>query len=94
MNNFKPLDERYFNKKSIANNEDMKVVVRATISGKKPNEWNSLKEEMNSTIADSDIAGMPKKKENFTASAFFQPEINAVAIVMPDLEKPGMMAND
>ena len=34
-----------------------------------------------------------KKKENFTASAFFQPEINAVAIVMPDLEKPGIMAN-
>ena len=68
-------------------------MIRATIRGGKRSEANSLKEEMNSTIVDSDIAGMPKKKENFTASAFFQPEINAVAIVMPDLEKPGIMAN-
>ena len=33
INNFKPFDEKYFNKKSIANNEDKNVVVRPTIRG-------------------------------------------------------------
>ena len=48
---------------------------------------------MNSTIADREIAGIPNRKENFAASALFQPDNNAVEIVIPDLEKPGITAN-
>ena len=42
-NNFKPLDEKYFNKKWIANNEERNVVIRPTIKGRKSNEENSFK---------------------------------------------------
>ena len=76
----------------MANNEDKNVVVRPTIRGKKLNDENSLKEEMNSTIAASDIAGMPKRKENFAASPLSQPVMRAVEIVTPDLETPGIIA--
>ena len=93
INNFKPFEEKYFNKKSIANKEDTNVVIRPTIKGGKLNEENSLKEEMNSTIAAIDIAGIPKRKENFAASPLSQPDIRAVEIVTPDLEKPGIIAN-
>ena len=93
INNFKPFEETYFNKKSIANNEDKNVVMRPTISGKKLNDLNSLKEEMNSTIAAREIAGMPKRKENLAASPLSQPDTRAVEIVTPDLETPGKMAN-
>ena len=93
MNNFKPLEEKYFNKKSIANNEDTNVVVRPTISGKKLNELNLLKEEKNSTRAARDIAGIPKRKENLAASPLSQPDTRAVEIVTPDLETPGIIAN-
>ena len=47
---------------------------------------------MNSTIAAREIAGIPKRKENFAASPFSQPDIKAVEIVMPDLETPGKIA--
>ena len=76
----------------IANKEDRKVAVRATISGKKLKEESSLKEEMNSTIAAMEIAGIPKIKENFAASFLSQPETRAVEIVTPDLETPGKIA--
>ena len=92
INNFKPFDERYFNKKSMANNEERNAVVRPTIRGKKLNVVNSLNEEINSTIAAIEIAGMPKRKENFAASFLSQPDIKAVEIVMPDLETPGTIA--
>ena len=68
------------------------MVIKPTIKGKKPNEVNSLKEEINSTIAARDIAGIPKRKENFAASTLSQPDINAVEIVTPDLETPGRTA--
>ena len=77
----------------MANNEDMNVVVRPTISGKKLDELNSLKEEMNSTIATRDMAGIPKRKENLAASPLSQPDTRAVEIVTPDLETPGIIAN-
>ena len=93
INIFNPFEEKYFNKKSIANKEDKNVVTRPTKSGRKPNEKNSLKEEINSTIAARVMAGMPKKKENFAASPLSQPDIRAVEIVTPDLEKPGITAN-
>ena len=88
------MEEKYFKKKSIANKEDTNVVKRPTIRGKKLNEENSLKEEMNSTIAAREIAGRPKRKENFIASRLSQPDIRAVEIVTPDREKPGKIAKD
>ena len=83
---------KYFNKKSIANNEDKNVVIRPIIRDKKLNDDNSLKEEVNSTIAARDIAGIPKRKENFAASLLSQPVKRAVEIVTPDLDTPGKMA--
>ena len=44
INTFKPFEEKYFNKKSIANNEDKKVETRPKIRGKNLNVDNSLKE--------------------------------------------------
>ena len=76
----------------IANREDKNVEVKPIISGKKLNEENSLREEMNSTIPAREIAGIPKRKENFAASALSHPEIRAVDIVTPDLETPGKIA--
>ena len=93
INIFNPFDERYFNKKSIANKEDKNVVIRPTIRGEKPNEKKSLKEEINSTIAAREIAGIPKRKENLAASPLSQPDIRALEIVTPDLETPGKIAN-
>ena len=63
------------------------------ISGKKLDKEYSLKQEMNSTIAAIEIAGIPKRKENFAASALSHPFIKAKEIVRPDLENPGKTAN-
>ena len=93
INNFKPFVEKYFNRKSIAINEDKNVEIRPTIRGYKLNEENSLKEVINSTIAAKDMAGMPKRKENFAASPLSQPDTKAVEIVIPDLDTPGIIAN-
>jgi len=87
------LEEKYFNKKSIANKDDKNVVIRPTKRGKKPNEKKLLNEEINSAIAARDIAGIPKRKENFAASPLSHPDISALDIVTPDLETPGKMAN-
>ena len=87
------MEEKYFNKKSIANKEEKNVVIRPTNRGKKPNEKKSLKEEINSIIAAREIAGIPKRKENFAASLFSHPDIKAQEIVTPDLETPGKIAN-
>ena len=92
INNFKPFEEKYFSTKLIANNEVKKVVVRPRVIGKKLNEENALKEEMNSTIAAKEMAGMPKRKENFAESILPQPYNRAVEIVTPDLETPGKIA--
>ena len=92
INIFNPFEEKYFNKKSIANNDDTNVVVSPKSRGKKLNEENSSKEEMSSTTAAIEIAGMPKMKENLAASTLSQPVTKAVEIVMPDLETPGKIA--
>ena len=47
---------------------------------------------MNSTKAAIEMAGIPKRKENFAASPLSQPDIRAVEIVTPDLEIPGKIA--
>ena len=47
---------------------------------------------MNSIIAAIEIAGIPKRKENFAASTLSQPESKGVERVTPDLEIPGKMA--
>ena len=44
MNNFKPFEETYFNRKSIANKEDKNVEIKPIIRDKKLNELISLKE--------------------------------------------------
>ena len=62
------------------------------IRGKKLNEENSLKDKMNSTIAANEIAGIPKRKENFAASFLPHPDTRAVEMVTPDLETPGKIA--
>ena len=94
INIFNPFEGKYFNKKSIANKEDKNAVVRPTIKGKKLNEENPLKYVMNSTTAAREIAGMPKRKENFAASPLSQPDTRAVEIVIPDLDTPGKIARD
>jgi len=92
INNFNPFDEKYFNKKCIANKEDKNVTIKQTIKGGKLNEENSLKKEKNSTKAAKEIAGMPNRKENLAASPLSQPEARAIEIVIPDLETPGKIA--
>ena len=92
MNNLNPFEEKYLNKKSIANNEEKNVVIRPIINGKKLIDLNSLKEEINSTIAAIVMEGIPKKKENLAASLLSQPDTRAVEIVTPDLETPGKIA--
>ena len=87
------MEEKYFNKKSIANKDDKNAVIRPARRGKNPNEKKSLKEEINSTNAASEIAGIPKRKENFAASPLSQPDIKALEIVTPDLDTPGKIAN-
>ena len=93
INIFNPFEEKYFNKKSNANKDDKNAVIRPTKKGRKPNEKNSLKEEISSTIAAREIAGIPKRKENLAASDLSHPDIRALEIVIPDLETPGKMAN-
>ena len=93
INNFNPFEEKYFNKKSIANKEDKNVEISPKIRGKKLNDKISSKEKMHSTIAARVIAGIPKRKENLAASLLSHPDIKAVEIVTPDLETPGMIAN-
>ena len=93
IKNFKPFEDKYFNKKSIANNEETNVVVSPTIRGKKLKVLYSLKLEMNSTIAASEIEGIPKRKENLAALLLSQPDNKAAEIVTPDLETPGIIAN-
>ena len=93
INIFNPFDERYFNKKSIASKEEKNAVIRPTKRGRKPNAEKLLIEEINSTIAAIEIAGIPKRKENFAASPLSHPDIKALEIVIPDLETPGKIAN-
>ena len=76
----------------MANNDDTNVVVRPTIRGKRLIEEKLSKEEINSTIAAIEIAGIPKRKENLAASLLSQPVTRAVEIVTPDLETPGKIA--
>ncbi len=90
---FKPFEEKYFNKKSIAIKEDKNVVKRPIKKGRKPNEKISSNEEINSTMAASEMAGIPNRKENLAASLLSHPDIRAQEIVIPDLETPGKMAN-
>ena len=93
INIFNPFEEKYFNKKSIANKDDKNVVIRPTKRWGKANETKSFKEEINSTTAAREIAGIPKRKENFAASSLSHPDIKALEIVTPDLETPGKIAN-
>ena len=92
INNFRPFEEKYLNKKSIAIKDDIKVVISPTKRGGQNNEENSSNEVRNSTMAANEMAGIPKRKENFAASPLSQPNNRPVEIVIPDLETPGTMA--
>ena len=80
-------------KKSIENKEDKNVVVSPNKRGKILNEENLFKEDINSTIAAIEMAGIPRRKEYFAASFLSHPERRAVEIVIPDLDTPGITAN-
>ena len=69
------------------------MVIRPTNKGKKPIAKKSLKEDINSTMAAREIAGIPKRKENFAASLLSHPDIKALEMVTPDLDTPGKIAN-
>ena len=76
----------------MANNEDKNDVIRPTIKGYKLNDENLLKDEISSKIPAKEIAGIPNRKENFTASPLSQPVNKAEEIVTPDLDTPGNIA--
>ena len=76
----------------IAIKEVKNVEIKPKKRGKKLNEEYSVKEK-NSTTEAIVIAGIPIRKENFAASPLSHPDIRAVEIVTPDLEKPGKIAN-
>ena len=88
-----PLEETYFNKKSIANKEEKKVAIKPTKRGRNGNVENSFIEVINSTKAANEIEGMPKRKENFAASFLSQPDKSAIEIVAPERDTPGIIAN-
>ena len=87
-----PFKETYFTKKLIANNEEMKVVINPTKSGRKGNVEIWLNADKNSTKAAKEIEGIPSKKEYFAASFFSHPDKRAIEIVAPDLDTPGIIA--
>ena len=69
------------------------MVVSPITNGKKLKFENWFKEKINWTIAAIEIAGMPRRKENFAASFLSQPNKSAKEIVTPDLDTPGIIAN-
>ena len=87
-----PLEDIYFIKNSIANNEKMKVVNNPTKRGRKGKVENWFIELKNSTKATNEIEGIPSKKENLAASFLSQPDIRAIEIVEPERDTPGIIA--
>ena len=92
MNNLSPLEDKYFIKNSIANNEERKVVINPTKRGRNGNVDNWFIELRNSTKAANEIAGIPRRKENFAASFLSQPDISNIEIVAPERDTPGIIA--
>ena len=82
----------YFNEKSIANNEQKKVVINPTNRGNNEYVENWFTELKNSTKAAKEIDGIPSKNENLAASFLSQPDIRAVEIVAPERDTPGKIA--
>ena len=77
----------------MANKEEKNVVVREIIKDKRLKLENWFKENINWPKAAIEIAGIPKRKENFAASFLSQPNKSAKEIVTPDLDTPGIIAN-
>ena len=82
----------YFIKKSIANNEKIKVVDNPTKRGRKGKVGNLFMELKNSTKATNEIEGIPSKKENLAASFLSHPDNIAIEIVTPERDTPGIIA--
>ena len=87
-----PLVEKYLIKKFIANKEEMKVVINPTIRGRNGNVENLFMKLKNSTKAANEIAGIPRRNENLAASVLSQPDNNAIDIVAPERDTPGIIA--
>ena len=77
----------------MANKEDKNVVISPIIKGKKLVFENWFCEKINWDIAANEIAGIPKRKENFAASLLSHLNKRAKEIVTPDLDTPGIIAN-
>ncbi len=76
----------------MANNEEKKVVINPTKSGRNGNVENLFTALKNSTNAASDIAGIPRRNENLVASFLFHPDKSAIEIVAPERDTPGIIA--
>ena len=87
-----PLEVIYFIKKSRANKEEKKVVINPTKRGSSGNVENLSTTLKNSTKAASEIAGIPRRKENLAASVLPHPDKSATEIVAPERDTPGIIA--
>ena len=76
----------------MANKEEMKVVINPTKRGKNGNLENWSTTLKNSTKATNEIEGIPSRKEYLAALFLSQPESNAIEIVTPERDTPGMIA--
>ena len=76
----------------MASKEEKKVVINPTISGINGNVENWSATLKNSIKPANEIAGIPSRKENLTASFLTHPDNNAIEIVAPERETPGIIA--
>ena len=76
----------------MANREEKKVVINPTERGRNGNAENWFTALKNSTKAANEIAGIPRRNENFAAFFLSHPDKSAIEIVAPDRDTPGIMA--
>ena len=76
----------------MANKEEKKVVTNPIERGRNGNVENWFTALKNSTKAANEIAGIPRRNENFTASFLFHPDKSAIEIVAPERDTPGKIA--
>ena len=68
------------------------MVIIPTKSGRVGNIGNWFTKLRNSTKAANEIEGIPRRKENLTASFLSHPENSAIEIVAPERDTPGIIA--
>ena len=87
-----PLEDIYFNKKSIANKDEKNVAINPTKRGRNGNVKNWFIALKNSTKAAKEIEGIPRRNENLAASFLSHPDKRAIEIVAPERDTPGKIA--